>query len=364
MHKANSSALLAGSIFLLAVLFPATAENRISVDIDSGVIGSGSGSMEDSWSGGGYLKGAVSFDQSGERNLKSGLRIEAASSSLSGDIDSFNYTLSRAFVKFRFPALNASVGKSPLRWGEGRFFNAGNLPFPADTSGEDNLYRREFEDPALWNASLRFPLGLFSFLELTAVPPEQEILLEHSAVGLRYVAKPLGIKSELAYILDGRDSETGWKHRVAVGLQGNLLIDWHLTTAVAVPGEGSDTTKVKESLRISGGLYTLLPGAGSGRWQLRLEGLLSPFGQWSSDGALFLYPELSRDNGNGLSLFLRSVINPLDASAKIIPGTAWNVYQGFNLMALLSIQAGEKGDSFSFTAVDGLVFQLGCSVRY
>jgi hypothetical protein len=369
------------------------ADSRITVDLDAvAAVSSGGGGIESGWLGTGVARGAVTLDQTDNPNVRSQLRVEAvmpsaavaaAAAGVTGETPDpfespYDVSISRAYVKFRFPALRSTVGKAPITWGEGRYYNAGNLPVSL-TAAEANLVQQSFEDAALWQAGVYVPLGSFSFFETVWLPDETGLLLENSGGGTRLVLRPLGIKTELSYLFDGmgnEDCDFVWAHKAALGFQGNLGVDWHLTGRVSVP-QGYDVSEALEkSLRISAGLYTLLAVGYDGTLNLRLEGLAAPFGRWEeADGGLSendpfdaygieLYPEVSFDFGNNLTAILRSVISPVDASAMIIPGAVWSVFQGFSLFSFLSVQTGDSSDVFSSEAPGALALQTGCRVTY
>ncbi len=377
-------AILIAAEGLLLIPAALPAESRITVDLDAiAAVSSGTGGIESSWLGTGIARGAVTLDQTANPNVRSQLRLEAvmpplavtaAAAGVPGSgLDPFespyDFSISRAYIKFRFPALRSTIGKAPITWGEGRYYNAGNLPVPL-TAADANLVQQSFEDAALWQAGVYIPLGSFSFFETIWLPDETNLLLEDSSTGARLVLRPLGIKTEISWLLDGRDVEDAdfaWAHKAAVGFQGNLGVDWHLTGRVTFPeGYGASEALVK-SLRVSAGLYTMLPVGYSGTLNLRLEGRVAPFGRWEeAEGGLSasdpfdaygieIYPEVSYDFGNNLSAILRSVISPIYASAVIIPGAVWNVFQGFSLYSFISVRAGDS---------EALALQAGCSVTY
>ncbi len=401
------SLLLAAEALLLLLPTVAGAESRLTVDLTAASLAaSGAGGIESSWSGLGSLRGALTFDQSGNRNVRSQVRIEAsvpsagiaaaASADSSANTDPLDppgeFTLPRAYIKFRFPDLfTAMVGKGPITWGEGRYYNSGNLPVAA-VAAAANLVSRDFEDAALWQGSFTFPLGPFSFFETLFLPDSESLLLEDSSGGARLVVRPLGIKGEASYLFDGRDVQAAdpadpgnpaaqvtwadWTHKLALGLQGNLFLDWHLTGSIHFPNSLSPEEAAGDTLRVSAGLYSLASVGPAGTLNFRLEALFAPFGRWEEvSGGLDatdpydaygaeIYPELSYDFGNGFSLMLRSVISPVDASGVIIPGAVWNVFQGFNLISFVSVQFGEADDTYSINKPGGIAAQLACSVTY
>ena len=87
----------------------------------------------------------------------------------------------------------------------------------------------------------------------------------------------------------------------------------------------------------------------------RLESGLNPFGHWEEvhsllenpDCGLYLYPEVSFAPADNASIFLRSLISPVDQSALTFTGLSWNIYQGFTMHFYFAFLIGETPTTIS-----------------
>ena len=105
-----------------------------------------------------YLYGSVSFKSKGNRNVRANLQIDADIS------DRVSLDVSRAFVKVRFPLFRVTLGKTRVSWGEGFFFNAGDVIFEgvelqSDISGNSSGGKSEgLRRETAWLADVYIPL--------------------------------------------------------------------------------------------------------------------------------------------------------------------------------------------------------------
>lgn len=319
----------------------------------------------------GYGTGRLTFKSSGSRNVKGQLSFNA----YIGDTGFFD--VSRAFVKVRLPGSRVTIGKDTISWGEGAFYNAGDVIFGAAPRSED-LTAEVLRDDAVWLTSAYVPLGSFSFVEPVLLAPELNLAylaqssqapvpsLGDTAVGGRVVAKAGGIKTEVGYLYRGRERT----HNPYVSLQGHILVDFHLSGSVSIPHYPDGNCAVAKPA-VSAGLFHLqrIPGP-SDSVSFRLEGLLRPAGQWKAQDksgldpeyALMLYPEVVWTLDQSVTLLCRSVVSPVDLSALVTAGVNWNVYEGLKLLGYVSVQAGEKKDLYGFDKNGGL--GLAAGVQY
>ena len=329
------------------------------------------------WISAGTGSVSLSIDQTDNKNVKSQFRISAVPNPETGDID---VTVPRAYVKFRFPKIRSVIGKAPFSWGEGLIFNAGDVIF-GDTALSTNLMQTEFLDSSAWLTTIYYPLGSFSYVESIILPPE-DILNDSSDVengidatmaGGRLVTRLGNTKLESGYIYDGRT----YAHKPYLTLQGNLYLDWHLSTSVALPTGDTLTDSVKDSLVITAGIYSLASIGYDGILNYRLEALIKPFEKWEEYSAgpgqseaygIYLYPELAYSFNTSMALILRSFISPVDMSAAVIPGFSWNVFQGFSLLGFATFGIGDTTDTYAWepesAGGSGFALMIGVSVIY
>ena len=119
-------------------------------------------------------------------------------------------------------------------------------------------------------------------------------------------------------------------HKPYISLNGTLLVDYHLSSSINIKNDETDFDQWKESFKISTGLFYLFDLDDDKTLTLRLEAMINPYMDWDSD-ALQLYPEIAFVPNDELSLFARSIINPLDFNALTTLGLNWKTYQGFSI---------------------------------
>ena len=356
-------------LLLCCVCVPALAEISSSVKLT--LMNSLATTDEETVSLTGLGTGRLTLKSAGSRNVKGQLSLDATI----GDTTLLDVT--RAFVKARFPGFRITLGKDTIAWGEGVFYNAGDVIFGSVPQAED-LSAEVFRDDAVWLTSAYVPLGPYSFVEPILLAPELNLSalaqdpqasplpLGDAAAGGRVVTKLAGIKTEAGYLYRGRERT----HNPYVSLQGHLLVDWHLSGSVSVQHYPEESGTAAEPV-VSFGLFHLQPflGTGSNSISFRLEGLLRPLGDWiaqdssitdpDTEYALMLYPEVAWALDQSLTLLCRSVVSPIDLSALVTAGVNWNVYEGLKLLGYLSVQAGEVTDLYSLRKNGGLGIAAG-----
>lgn len=322
------------------------------------------------WGFSGIGRADVSFTAEGSRDVRAELELSGTTMSSVAGLDAV-LTMPRAYVKARFPAFRLTVGRTRLSWGEGAFFNAGDLLF-GSSGTEVDLMAQVLRDETAWLASAYVPLGTWSYIETVVLPQEPGLAAEtplfgSASAGARLETKIAQIRTQTGYLYRGL-TET---HSAFLSLQGNLGVDWYAAAGLSVPGSDPDADAALDSLAVSWGLLHIENLSAGGSLSLRLEGLVKPRGIWEeSDAAqdpapqygLVLFPEVSWSPSQFLSFQLRSVVSPIDLSALVSAGGYWKPYDGFSVLGFLSIQAGESDDTFTPGRTGGISFVTG--VRY
>jgi len=263
-------------------------------------------------------------------------------------------------------------------WGEGFFFNAGDVIFGPAAPSLD-LTAEELRDETSWLTSVYVPLGTYSFLETVILAPELNLSelvdnadapvprLSDTRAGGRFVTKIHGIKTEGGYLYSGIDAA----HKPYLSFQGNLLVDWHLSASISIVGESPDVSDLRKSLHFSWGLFHMQDLSNGSSLFFRLEGLVIPYASWSeknstedAEYALMLYPEISWSATDSLNFVLRNIISPVDRSALITAGIHWNVYEGFKILSFSTVQAGETTDTYSWNKPGGIGVTAGFQFTY
>jgi hypothetical protein len=321
------------------------------------------------WGFSGIGRADVSFTAEGSRNVRAELELSGTTMSSAAGLNAV-ITVPRAYVRARFPAFRLTVGRTRLSWGEGAYFNAGDLLFGA-AGTEPDLMAQVLRDETAWLASAYVPLGTWSYIETVVLPQEPGFEagippFESASAGARLETKIAQIRTQTGYLYRGL---TG-THSAYVSLQGHLGVDWYAAAGLSVPGSGADTDTALDSLEVSWGLLHIENLTAGGSLSFRLEGLVKPRGLWEPSGAadpaarygLTLFPEIAWSPSQFLSFQLRSVVSPIDLSALVTAGGYWKPYDGFSVLGFLSIQAGEQNDTFAPDRAGGISFVTG--VRY
>ncbi len=328
---------------------------------------------EDYWSLSGLGTGRLTFKAVKNKNVKAQLSLDAQVA------DTAIFDISRALIKVRFPGFRATLGKARVSWGEGFFYNAGDVIFGASALSLD-MTAEELRDDAAWLTSVFVPLGTYSFLETILLAPElslseltdnTDVLPPHisdTQAGGRVVTRIHGIKTEGGYLYGGIEAA----HKPYLSFQGHLLVDWHLSASVSIPTESPDVSVLRESLHLSWGIYHMQDLLHGTSLFFRLEGLFIPDASWSEKNsstedveyALMLYPEISWSVNDSLSLILRNIVSPVDLSALITAGINWNIYEGLKVLSFMTVQAGETTDIYGWNKPGGIGVTAGFQFTY
>jgi len=324
---------------------------------------------EDSWSFTGRTEASVSLKGQSGKNVKSELTIDA------GLGESLSIDLSRAFIRVRFPLFRAALGKYRLSWGEGIFFNAGDILF-GSTDLQVDLQSDIFRTEGKWLGAVNIPLGSFSFTEGVFLPPmpdsEAELTgdlllpkIYHTIIGGRIAGEIGPLSLESGYIYNGKEDN----HQAYFGLHTNLFFDIYSCGAVTIPAGTAEKEEIQESLRFSLGLFRLFYLPLDMTLSMRSEGILRPYQNWKpqeagllTDPALYgllLYQDITFSPISSISLLARILISPIDLSALYALGGDWNIYQGLHITSFLILQAGGPTDLFALDRTGSFAGTIG-----
>jgi hypothetical protein len=369
----------------LATAAPAFAEMQQTVRLDLYNVVSGD-AAGGPWTFGGAGKARLDFRSTGNRMVQGRLVVDAAVS----DAPLTFFDISRASVRFRFPVgeeymFRVTAGKERLSWGDGVYFNAGDLIFGSSTERADFI-GETLRDETAWLLSGYFPMGQFSFFEAVLLPPQTFAYemdpavfadpdtfmstmaaallpggdISETAGGFRFQFKPGQLKVEPGYLFKGKTNT----HNPYLSLQGHLLADWYISASTALDGNAADGEALADSawegFTLSFGLLHIARPGRDSTLSLRLEGLLRP----GAEHQLLLFPELLFSPSSTVNTWLRSEISMEDFSAMVIPGVSWNVFQGFSMLANASVQLGEGGSRFSWDNQRAFALTTGVSYIY
>ncbi|TVR03246.1 MAG: hypothetical protein EA403_07235, partial [Spirochaetaceae bacterium] len=194
------------------------------------------------------------------------------------------------------------------------------------------------------------------------------------SAGGRIQGQIAGIKSEAGYLYRGREQ----LHTVSASAQGHLRLfpggvgsDLSASVTTDLPAPGAEQRDAaRENLAVSAGLLQIHRLGGDATLSLRLESLWRPAASWSDQRdpaavyAATLFPEVIWSPAQNASLFLRSIVSPIDGSAMIIPGGSWNIFQDFTMSLFAFVAAGESSDVFHPNRPGGATVQTTFSFVY
>lgn len=355
-------------VFSLFLLLPIYSENTVSVKLNLNSIIT---MLEDyGFSLSGLGNARLSIQSEKNRNVKAQLALDAYVS------EQVFFDIYRAFIKVRFPVFRITLGKSAISWGEGFYFNAGDVIFGENAVSGD-MMESELRDNAAWLLSLYFPLGTFSFIEAVVLEPElnfYELLTEDDAepphisdtsYGIRTNFKIVNVELETGYLFNGLENT----HSPYMSMQGHLFIDWYFAGTVVIPADSDQIEDLEP--KISLGIFHLINFENNATLSLRLEGLLKPDALWhereandDTEYGIMLFPEIIYFPIDSVGVFIRSIVSPVDLSALFSVGADWNVYSGLSIINNIAVQAGEETDIYGFNRDGGLSFTSGLKYIY
>ncbi|HEQ71967.1 MAG TPA: hypothetical protein ENN69_05720 [Spirochaetia bacterium] len=342
------------TLFLLAaVAFPAAADIETAVEITTLSFLTRNATGEAMV----YLlgKGNLSFSAIGNDNVRA---VAELAGIWAGNLAmSPEDILKRLFVKINFGGFYLTAGKTRVSFGEGFVFNAGDVIF-GSLEPPGDLSESVLRDETDWLIDGMLPLGLFSYIEgilLPFSPLDTDPLSDASVYKLRgggrVVTKLAGIKLEGGYLFKADEAV----HHPYVSLQGNLFFDAQLSASWKIPADGAAEEQLRQGLAVTGGLFRIFQFDDGSALTVRLEAVWRPFGLWRETQAplpeghhyaLLLYPEIEYSPFDVLSLQLRSLISPVDASGLVSFGVTFGIYQGLDLLGYVWTMWGEADDEY------------------
>ncbi len=175
--------------------------------------------------------------------------------------------LEKAYVRFRLPwvgdqMMRLTFGKSPLAWGYGQYFNAGDIIFGAMPNSEvsnGELLSAEYRTATAWMGHIFFPLWRYASVEFLVLPQIDEgsvIQGNFSSLGLGRLGTRLTINPGLR-ILDSFEFgylgfSDGSSHALSFAMDGNIWLDYNfaLSTKIVPAEADSFTTNLTISIAL------------------------------------------------------------------------------------------------------------------
>jgi hypothetical protein len=353
------------STFFLALFVPALAaqtSHSVSTEFDTSVRRTGD---DVEWAGAGATRLTVESEAASavKAVIQAGLYADPSISHQTATArdalvsDGFYFTLEKAYLKIRLPGFidgsssRLSFGKMPVAWGQGAFFNAGDILFGA-APNQTSLFSSEYRTDTDWMVVFYLPLGDWSFVEIIGSPPMRSG--ETGRGGGRFVFTPgwAALNSIEAGYLYGAAFKTGELLNTAAAeaagrqlyasLDGTLYFDYSLSTSLTVYNTETDSSAgaVYNSWKISAGIFRIWSingGARSIPVSFRMEGLFAP-----AHNALNIFSMLNFDITENITLLLSALASTKDYetwTAPVSVGSAWQVLQGLSLGAAFTVEA-------------------------
>ncbi len=225
----------------------------------------------------------VSLATLGSSSVKGAL---SASYRIQSQGTSSGFSLEKAYVRFRLPwfgdsTLKMTVGKSPVSWGYGTYFNAGDIVFgavPNDISG--GVQSGEYRTSTAWMVLASLPLHEGVSADVVALPDLDALVGGGVAgrLGGRFTWNP-GWTPLDALEFGYLGSVDGASHAVYAAFDGTLWFDYNLSVSTTiVPTQA--IASAKDNFKLSLGLSKVFNIPTDTRYMpfaLRLEGLYAPF---------------------------------------------------------------------------------------
>ncbi|NIZ47638.1 hypothetical protein PVA44_06920 (plasmid) [Entomospira nematocerorum] len=276
-----------------------------------------------------------------------------------------NFGFYRAFWRANFGShFRMTLGKAPITWGRGYYYNTGDLFFSASSSGI-TLSSDNFRDNARWLLNFYIPLGRFSYIEVVgatgsgagsivsidnttgSVTPMQgdSFHYRNLAGGIRAQFQWLGVQTELATAYLGEKESL----RHALTLSGGIAqtLDWYL--GARYDWNPQQQIATKEKFELSMGFSLPWTFQNRQRLTVALESIIRPFGKWQryadagvEDYGAEIFAQLTYQPISIMSLTTRVVFSPVDLSSYIFGEVAFYPIQDLSIFLGVGAQVGSS----------------------
>lgn len=229
---------------------------------------------------------------------------------IDGGVYKSSLALEKAYARFRLPwfserTMRVTIGKSPLSWGYGLYFNAGDIIFgatPNVSAAVGGMGGDEYRTATTWMILVTLPFGGDFSAELVVLPDvdESKPAVTAGRLGGRLLWSPGYVPldaMEIGYL--GSVDENS--HSVYIAMDGTFWFDYNLAATTNIKA-GEAGASAKENFLVSLGLskvFSIPTDTRTIPLTLRLENLYGPFAE-SYSGFLSLNLGVSDVAGVGI----------------------------------------------------------------
>lgn len=295
-------------------------------------------------------------------------------------------TMKRAFIRANLHEnFRLTVGKIPTSWGEGSYYNTGDLLYSSSANaGFMDLREDTIRDNARWLTNFYVPFNQYGFIEALYAAPNTSLKnlttdpgsfdIADSAGGGRILFKAGDAQIQTGVMYDGSRDTVGMSFNVSGGIAD--FVDVYFGTRFEVDPSNPNTEDIAYSNEYSLG-FSLPYTFTSGQFlSVKLETVFRPWRYWKSTNNTMTDRDTEAGDQYGNEIFFevlytpvilftwmnRVIIQPIDGSAQFFTSFIFNPIQDLSIYMQLLAEAGSPNDKYSY-ANDGGVY-VGLGLKY
>lgn len=282
--------------------------------------------------------------------------------------------LSRAYIRARIPfnigySIQLELGKNTLAWGEGSYYNAGDVIFGSDPKSS-TLQNSSFRDYAFWQLRMFIPINSFSYFEPVFGLPDQQytfdssnnvsiaspITLDNVGTGARFHVETGILQWELGAYSRFIQKQVSPYISLAIPLTVRIYIASSTTLDYR---ENTDPISVQlgKQTAISGGLLYIFGFDNGGNFTFQPEILYKSF-MSTSDSQFAVQLNMLWKITRVLGLVFRSNMSFENQEYSLLLGPQWSPVTGFTLSALSTTLMNIENQTDNNTFYSGLDITL------
>lgn len=287
--------LIAFSFLLFLPFFGFSIDTQVDMSLNASL-----GKKKEAWDfnliGNAYTR--VILQNENQQLIKALFAIEANVSDKAA-----GFGIYQAYIRFRTNngLFRFTMGKAPISWGEGIYYNAGDVLF-SSTNPSMDFNRVIKTDNTRWVIVPYFSIGSNGFFEALISTPSlsyydtfiynyldgigfggdlsylNDPSWSNLNAGFRFSWKSLDVQWQTGVMYIGSDTLT----RPFISMSGGIAqtVDWYLSSRVGLSPDGFNDGDWYKSWDISLGFYFPWVFRDSSNLSIRVEGLIRPLGNW------------------------------------------------------------------------------------